>query len=179
MSDIFMESYGCTSTSRCLPRSSCSAAVFSIDWTAEDSVSITSSCSALADFFEEKIASKASWFEDGGTVVETEMGRWIEKNDATCTSMRSLAGFSLSLFLLHRKSLTMRLLILRRRHTWQLRKRRIVLLLLSRPLLLPCPPTPPPLPLTLPSTTIHALRRRLPRRRTRRIKPITRFRRRR
>lgn len=36
--------------------------------------------------FLEKIASKASGVAMGGTVVVTEIGRWMEKKDATCTS---------------------------------------------------------------------------------------------
>jgi hypothetical protein len=39
----------------------------------------------LKSFFE-KIASKASGVEMGGTVVVTEMGRWMEKKEATWTS---------------------------------------------------------------------------------------------
>jgi hypothetical protein len=39
------------------------------------------------NFFVEKRASKASEDEVGGTVVVTEMGRWIEKNEATWTSV--------------------------------------------------------------------------------------------
>lgn len=47
---------------------------------------MTSSGSFFKGLFEEKIASKASVVEVGGTVVVTEIGRWMEKNDATCTS---------------------------------------------------------------------------------------------
>jgi hypothetical protein len=43
---------------------------------------MTSSASFLRNFFE-KIASKASGVAIGGTVVVTEMGRWMEKKEAT------------------------------------------------------------------------------------------------
>jgi hypothetical protein len=59
-----------------------------MDCTAEERVKMTSSGSFFKGRFEEKIASKASVLEVGGTVVVTEIGRWIEKNDATWTSNR-------------------------------------------------------------------------------------------
>ena len=43
---------------------------------------MTSSGSFFSGRFDEKIASKASVLEVGGTVVVTEIGRWMEKNDA-------------------------------------------------------------------------------------------------
>lgn len=58
----------------------------SIDCTAEDRVKMTSSGSFFSGRFDENIASKASVLEVGGTVVVTEIGRWMEKNDATWTS---------------------------------------------------------------------------------------------
>jgi len=54
---------------------------FSIEFTADEMVWITSSGPAL-DAFLENMASKASAFEVGGTVVVTEIGRWMEKNEA-------------------------------------------------------------------------------------------------
>jgi hypothetical protein len=54
--------------------------------TADDSVKITSSVSGFVGLRAVKRASKASGLDGGGTVVETEMGRWMEKNDATWTS---------------------------------------------------------------------------------------------
>ena len=60
-----------------------------MEFTAEDRVKMTSSTSGLADFFAVKMASNASGVEVGGTVVETEMGRWMEKNDATWTSRQN------------------------------------------------------------------------------------------
>jgi hypothetical protein len=57
-----------------------------MDWTVEERVKMTSSGSFLRDRFDEKIASKASALEAGGTVDVTDMGRWIEKKDATWTS---------------------------------------------------------------------------------------------
>jgi hypothetical protein len=50
---------------------------------------MTSSGSFFSGRFDEKIASKASVVEVGGTVVVTEIGRWMEKNDATWTSKAS------------------------------------------------------------------------------------------
>jgi hypothetical protein len=50
--------------------------------TVEERVKMTSSASFLRNFFE-KIASKASEVAIGGTVVVTEMGRWMEKKEAT------------------------------------------------------------------------------------------------
>lgn len=66
----------------CSSDSDMPCAVFSMDWTVEERVKITSSGSFLSSFFE-KIASNASEVEVGGTVVVTEMGRWMEKNEAT------------------------------------------------------------------------------------------------
>jgi hypothetical protein len=54
--------------------------------TAEERVKMTSSGSFFRGRFDEKIASKASVLEVGGTVVVTEIGRWMEKNEATWTS---------------------------------------------------------------------------------------------
>ena len=47
---------------------------------------MTSSGSFFSGRFDEKMASNASVLEVGGTVVVTEIGRWMEKNDATWTS---------------------------------------------------------------------------------------------
>jgi hypothetical protein len=55
---------------------------FSMVSTVEERVKMTSSASFLRNFFE-KIASKASEVAIGGTVVVTEMGRWMEKKEAT------------------------------------------------------------------------------------------------
>jgi hypothetical protein len=57
-----------------------------MELTAEDSVKITSSASCFDGFLAVNMASKASGLERGGTVVETEIGRWMEKNEATWTS---------------------------------------------------------------------------------------------
>ena len=62
--------------------SAMTGAEFSIVWTVDERVNMTSSASFLRNFFE-KIASKASGVEIGGTVVVTEIGRWMEKNEAT------------------------------------------------------------------------------------------------
>ena len=52
---------------------------------------MTSSGSLLRDFLEAaKMASKASEEDVGGTVVVTEIGRWMEKNEATCTSVKEM-----------------------------------------------------------------------------------------
>lgn len=56
-----------------------------MDSTADESVNITSSGVGFDGFFE-KMASNVSGFEGGGTVVETEIGLWREKKDATWTS---------------------------------------------------------------------------------------------
>jgi hypothetical protein len=61
--------------------------MLSIDWAVLERVKMTSSGSFFMNFFVEKRASKASEDEVGGTVVVTEMGRWIEKNEATWTSV--------------------------------------------------------------------------------------------
>ena len=54
--------------------------------TADDMVYITSFDRDFGCFFEEKMAEKASGLAFGGTEVVTDIGRWIEKNDATWIS---------------------------------------------------------------------------------------------
>lgn len=55
--------------------------------TAEERVYITSFCLAAACFLGEKMAEKVLLsLLFGGTEVVIDMGRWIEKNEATCTS---------------------------------------------------------------------------------------------
>jgi hypothetical protein len=50
---------------------------------ADERVPITSPWRDLADFFDSKMAEKASELEFGGIEVVMDMGRWIEKNEAT------------------------------------------------------------------------------------------------
>lgn len=57
---------------------------------------MTSSGSFFSGRFDENIASKASVLEVGGTVVVTEIGRWMEKNDATWTSNSEQRNMSAS-----------------------------------------------------------------------------------
>jgi hypothetical protein len=49
-------------------------------------VYITSFDRDFDNFFEEKMAEKASGLTFDGTEVVTDIGRWIEKNDATWIS---------------------------------------------------------------------------------------------
>jgi hypothetical protein len=60
---------------------------------------MTSSGSFFSGRFDEKMASNASVLEVGGTVVVTEIGRWMEKNDATWTSSSEQRKVSSRLFL--------------------------------------------------------------------------------
>lgn len=60
---------------------------------------MTSSGSFFSGRFDEKMASNASVLEVGGTVVVTEIGRWMEKNDATWTSSGEQRQVSFGLFL--------------------------------------------------------------------------------
>jgi hypothetical protein len=53
-----------------------------MELTAEERVKITSSASFFEACFAVKSESNASGLESGGTVVETEIGRCMEKKDA-------------------------------------------------------------------------------------------------
>lgn len=57
-----------------------------MELTAEERVYMTSFGRDLDGFLEEKMASKASGLEFDGTEVVTDIGRWVEKKDATWTS---------------------------------------------------------------------------------------------
>ena len=66
---------------------------------------MTSSGSFFRGRFDEKIASKASVLEIGGTVVVTEIGRWMEKNEATWTSNGGKRKVSFGHFFTHKGNL--------------------------------------------------------------------------